>query len=131
MTLIIILFYMLLCHFTLNNLFYAVMQYYLSSTHDWQRSAWNENTYFRNHTDGELDFDGENEYPQVRLATNPMCRTFPRIASCDYHRFGGGGKDASINAICILALNVVNDKVFFLVWLWLLMLAISGRVTKH
>ena len=40
-----------------------------------------------------------------------MCETFPRIASCDYHRFGTGGKPEKINSLCILALNIINDKV--------------------
>ena len=44
---------------------------------------------------------------------NPMCKTFPRIAACDYHRFGSGGKQEKVNAICILALNIINDKVRF------------------
>ena len=35
--------------------------------------------------------------------------TFP--ASCDYWRWGSGGRQESINAICILALNIINDKV--------------------
>ena len=42
---------------------------------------------------------------------NPMCEAFPRIAACDYHRFGSGGLQEKVNAICILSLNVINDKV--------------------
>ena len=34
-------------------------------------------------------------------------------ASCDYWRWGQGGKQENINAICILALNHINDKVRF------------------
>jgi len=49
---------------------------------------------------------------------NPMCNTFPRIAACDYWRWGSGGRQENINAICILALNHINDKVFFLLWWW-------------
>ena len=48
---------------------------------------------------------------QRRGRTNPMCETFPRIAACDYHRFGTGGKPEKINSLCILALNIINDKV--------------------
>ena len=43
---------------------------------------------------------------------NPMCYVFPRIVSCDYHRFGTGGEQENLNSICILALNIINDKVF-------------------
>ena len=42
---------------------------------------------------------------------NPMCETFPRIASCNYHYFGTGGDQSNINALCILSLNTINDKV--------------------
>merc|ERR1711963_1130950 len=31
------------------------------------------------------------EEQRLNVNTNPMCKTFPRIAACDYHRFGSGG----------------------------------------
>ena len=43
--------------------------------------------------------------------SNPMCETFPRIASCNYVRYGLGGGQDTKNAICILGLNMINDKV--------------------
>jgi hypothetical protein len=55
------------------------------------------------------------EEQRMSMVTNPMCYTFPRIAACDYHRFGTGGAQENVNAICILALNIINDKVGFLV----------------
>ena len=51
------------------------------------------------------------EEQRMSSNTNPMCKTFPRIAACDYHRFGSGGGTENVNAICILALNIINDKV--------------------
>ena len=51
------------------------------------------------------------EEQRMSMVTNPMCYTFPRIAACDYHRFGSGGVQENVNAICILALNIINDKV--------------------
>ena len=43
---------------------------------------------------------------------NPMCEVFPKIATCDYIRFGRlGGGQSSKNAICVLSLNIINDKV--------------------
>ena len=32
-------------------------------------------------------------------------------AFCDYWRFGTGGHQENVNAVCILALNIINDKV--------------------
>lgn len=65
---------------------------------------------------------------------NPMCEVFPRIASCDYVRsadqsisssktskcfllrFGAGGHQERKNALCILGLNMINDKIFLVIW---------------
>jgi len=58
------------------------------------------------------------EEQQMFGVINPMCNTFPRIASCTYWRWGGGGHQENINAICILGLNIVNDKVFLVIWWW-------------
>ena len=52
--------------------------------------------------------------PEERLMSNlnPMCEVFPKIATCDYIRFGRlGGGQSSKNAICVLSLNIINDKV--------------------
>ena len=32
-------------------------------------------------------------------------------ASCNYWRWGAGGQQENINAVCVLALNMINDKV--------------------
>lgn len=65
---------------------------------------------------------------QVQWVVNPMCRTFPRVASCNYFRFGAGGDQEKINAICILALNMINDKVFALIWWWCSVLSCLGAL---
>ena len=54
------------------------------------------------------------EEQKISVLANPMCEAFPRIVVCDYHRFGFVGLQEKVNAICILALNVINDKVSYL-----------------
>ena len=34
------------------------------------------------------------------------------VATCNYVRYGRGGGQEVKNAICILSLNIINDKVF-------------------
>ena len=62
------------------------------------------------------------------------------LASCDYWRWGSGGRQENINAICILGLNHINDKVlssninikliiclpqvFLLLWWWCLFISL-------
>lgn len=40
-----------------------------------------------------------------------MCEAFPRVAACDFVRYGTGGLRENQNAICVLSLNMINDKV--------------------
>lgn len=51
-----------------------------------------------------------------------ICHFLP--ASCDYWRWGSGGRQENINAICILGLNHINDKVFLLLWWWCLFITL-------
>merc|ERR1712012_645061 len=60
------------------------------------------------------------------LEFNPMCEVFPRVASCDYKRYGPGGGQERKNALCVLGLNMINDKIFLVVWYWYLILLIIG-----
>lgn len=56
---------------------------------------------------------------RVRLGlVDPMCEVFPKMAACKYHRYGMGGREDTRHAICILGLNMINDKVFIVLWLW-------------
>merc|ERR1712106_416365 len=63
---------------------------------------------------------------RVMQDLNPMCEAFPRIASCDFVRYGSGGGQESKNALCILGLNMINDKIFLVIWFWYFTLLIIG-----
>ena len=67
----------------------------------------------------------ERQRPEV---INPMCEVFPKVAACNYKRYGMGGREDGRNAICILGLNMINDKVFVLVWIWHCLLVVMGVI---
>ena len=69
------------------------------------------------------------EERSLNTTANPMCEVFPKVASCDYYRYAriAGGLEMK-NAICILNLNMINDKVFALLWFWHATLVIFGAV---
>lgn len=64
----------------------------------------------------------------VAIATyngiNPMTAVFPKLTKCTYYKFGPSGSTESRDAMCILPLNIVNEKVFLILWIWFLFLSI-------
>jgi len=66
------------------------------------------------------------EERQLATALNPMCEVFPKVAVCNYQRYGRGGGQETKNALCILSLNMINDKVFALLWVWHCVLIVAG-----
>lgn len=58
------------------------------------------------------------EEKDLSWASNPMCEAFPRVAACDFVRYGTGGLRENQNAICVLSLNMINDKLFLVIWFW-------------
>ena len=57
---------------------------------------------------------------------NPMCEAFPRVASCTYYQYGSGGRQTALNALCILGLNIIIDKVYLVLWFWYVFLILCG-----
>ena len=70
----------------------------------------------------------EPEERKLNGIVDPMCEVFPKMAACRYHRYGMGGREDNRHAICILGLNMINDKVFVIVWIWHLFIVVVGTV---
>lgn len=66
---------------------------------------------------------------RIRLdLVDPMCEVFPKMAACRYHRYGMGGREDNRHAICILGLNMINDKVFVIIWIWHCFIVLVGSM---
>ena len=60
------------------------------------------------------------------LPISPEERLFPILTKCSLHHFGPSGSTQTEDALCLLTVNLINQKVFLIIWLWLaLLLAIS------
>jgi len=66
------------------------------------------------------------EERQLETALNPMCEVFPKVGVCNYQRYGRGGGQETKNALCVLSLNMINDKVFAILWVWHCILIFAG-----
>jgi hypothetical protein len=55
---------------------------------------------------------------------DPMSRIFPRVTKCTFHKYGHSGSLEIHDVLCILPLNVVNEKTFVFLWFWFLVLSL-------
>lgn len=54
---------------------------------------------------------------------DPMIQIFPRMTKCTFYKYGVSGEVEKHDAICILPLNVVNEKIYVFLWFWFIILA--------
>lgn len=59
---------------------------------------------------------------------DPMARLFPKVTKCTLHTFGSAGSLQTFDAMCVMPLNVVNEKTFVFIWFWLIILACIGAL---
>ncbi|RWS02486.1 innexin inx2-like protein [Dinothrombium tinctorium] len=52
------------------------------------------------------------------LRYDPMIQVFPRLTKCTFHRFGSSGDVQKHDAMCILPINIINEKVYIFLWFW-------------
>lgn len=60
---------------------------------------------------------------------DPMIYVFPRMTKCTFYKYGVSGEVERHDAVCILPLNVVNEKIYVFLWFWFLILGILSVLT--
>lgn len=43
---------------------------------------------------------------------------FPKVTKCNFYKFGASGSIQRHDALCVMALNVINEKIFVFLWFW-------------
>lgn len=43
---------------------------------------------------------------------------FPKITKCDFYKYGQSGSIQRHDALCVMALNVVHEKIYVILWFW-------------
>ncbi|XP_068235261.1 innexin inx3-like [Palaemon carinicauda] len=54
--------------------------------------------------------------------------TFPRLTKCTYRRVGPSGDIVPEDVLCVLPQNIVNEKIYLVIWLWFVVLAIITAI---
>lgn len=45
-------------------------------------------------------------------------RAFPKMTKCDFHKYGPSGTIQTHDAMCVMALNIINEKIYAVLWFW-------------
>ncbi|XP_060848469.1 innexin inx2-like [Rhopalosiphum padi] len=56
--------------------------------------------------------------------TDVMNRIFPIVTKCTFNKFGPTGTIQKFDGMCVLPLNVLNEKIFAFLWFWFWFIAI-------
>lgn len=54
---------------------------------------------------------------------DPMARVFPKTSKCAFHKYGPSGNIERLDGLCLLPLNMINEKIYIFLWFWFLFLS--------
>ena len=60
--------------------------------------------------------------PERRI--DPMATVFPRVTKCTFRKYGASGTIQVHDAICVLPVNIINEKIYVFLWFWLIILSV-------
>lgn len=75
----------------------------------------------------ELDQENRSD-PMIEVRSiyvyNPLSKylfkfclqVFPRVTKCTFHKYGASGSIQKHDALCVLALNILNEKIYIFLW---------------
>lgn len=66
--------------------------------------------------------------PDTLSGHDPKDEIFPKVAKCVFHKFGPSGTIKRNDALCVLPLNILNEKIFAFLWYWFLLMAVITGV---
>ena len=72
-----------------------------------------------------LDMDPEDR-------PDPMALVFPKMTKCTFHKYGASGTVQRIDGLCVLPINILNEKIYVMLWFWFIVLAaLSGLMLLY
>ena len=56
--------------------------------------------------------------------SDPMNLVFPKVAKCTFYKYGATATIEQYDGLCVLPLNILNEKIYIFLWFWLIFLVI-------
>jgi hypothetical protein len=57
--------------------------------------------------------------------TSPLDSIFPKVTKCTFRKYGPSGTIQIHDALCVMALNIVNEKIYVFLWFWIALLCVA------
>uniref|UniRef100_A0A0P4W675 Innexin n=1 Tax=Scylla olivacea TaxID=85551 RepID=A0A0P4W675_SCYOL len=67
-----------------------------------------------------LNFTGQ----EIGTRTDPMDRVFPKVTNCYFFHMGKSGTLEEHTTMCVMPLNILNEKIFIFLWFWYIIVAV-------
>lgn len=55
-------------------------------------------------------------------------KVFPKITKCEFFKYGGSGSQTKYDCLCVLPINILNEKIFAFLYVWFLILMIVSAM---
>ncbi|XP_034242274.1 innexin inx2-like [Thrips palmi] len=63
---------------------------------------------------------------------DPMSRIFPKVSKCNFFKFGPSGTLQKYDALCVLSINIISEKIYVFLWFWYMVVAtITGFMMAY
>jgi len=59
---------------------------------------------------------------------DPMNIVFPKVTKCTFFKYGSSGTIENRDGLCILALNIINEKIYTFLWFWFVLVSICSCI---
>ncbi|XP_018021821.1 innexin inx2 [Hyalella azteca] len=60
--------------------------------------------------------------------TDPMSEIFPTMGKCSFRMYGPSGTIEKRDIMCLLPTNIANEKVYVMLWFWLVIVAVISSL---
>jgi hypothetical protein len=54
----------------------------------------------------------------IEERVDPMAKVFPKVTKCTFHQYGPSGTIENKDGLCVLAANIINEKIYVFLWFW-------------
>jgi len=61
---------------------------------------------------------------EMENRVDPMAKVFPKMSKCTFHKYGPSGTIQNHDGLCILPINIINEKIYIFIWFWFMLLIV-------